>query len=130
MIYVATLDTTESPAVVTFLQNLPDGTDLTQLTPPLVPPTYVQVPAAVAEPTALFMLGWRYDGTNWLPPLAEVNQQALLTKAANALAANHAYLAIPAPTQAQAVAQVAALTRQTNALIRLAAGQLSDTSDT
>lgn len=59
-----------------------------------------------------------------------VNQTALLQASANALATNATYQAIGTPTQAQAVAQVAALTRQVNALIRLAANQLTSTSGT
>lgn len=46
-------------------------------------------------------------------------QYDLHARARQALAANATFLAIPAPTNAQAVAQVKALTRQTNALIRL-----------
>lgn len=47
------------------------------------------------------------------------NTMALQQRAQNALAANGSYLANPSVTQAQAVAQVAALTRQVNAIIRL-----------
>jgi hypothetical protein len=57
------------------------------------------------------------------------NQQSLQSKAKTALTANAAYLA-GNPTTAQAVAQVAALTRQINALIKLQLGQLDDTSGT
>lgn len=49
----------------------------------------------------------------------------LRAKAVGALASNITFLAIASPTQAQAVTQVKALTRQVNALIRLAAGALS-----
>ena len=57
-------------------------------------------------------------------------QSDLHAKARQALAANATYLDIPTPSNAQAVAQVAALTRQTNALIRLLlAGDLLDASD-
>ena len=52
-------------------------------------------------------------------PNAGTNYQALYTKAPAALANNITYLAIPTPSQAQAVAQVAALTRQVNAVIRI-----------
>ena len=61
---------------------------------------------------------------------------ALLTKASNAIAANVTYLAIASPTNAQNLAQIRALTRQTNALMRLVAGmygqhgQLQDAADT
>jgi len=47
---------------------------------------------------------------------------ALLNKASNAVATNVTYLAIASPTNAQTVTQVRALTRQTNALMRLVAG--------
>jgi hypothetical protein len=63
------------------------------------------------------------------PDQATVNQQTLQGKASAALAANTTYLA-GNPTTAQAVAQVAALTRQINALIKLQLGQLDDTSGT
>lgn len=48
-----------------------------------------------------------------------VNRAAIVEQAVAALASNAAYLALPSPTQAQAVAQVAALTRQVNGLARL-----------
>ncbi len=56
----------------------------------------------------------------------------LKAKAVTALAANATYLAIVSPTNAQVVAQVRALTKEVNALIRLADGfaLLRDTSDT
>ena len=52
----------------------------------------------------------------------------LVTAAQTALANNHTFLALPSPTAAQSVAQVQALTRQIDALIRLAVGDLSGTN--
>ena len=51
---------------------------------------------------------------------------ALLAKAAPAIAGNVTYLAVGAPTNAQVAAQVRALTRQVNALMRLTAGMYGD----
>jgi hypothetical protein len=61
---------------------------------------------------------------------AETNRLALIAKAAPALAANATYLALSAPTTAQNTAQIKALTRQVNTLIRLAARALDSTSGT
>lgn len=61
---------------------------------------------------------------------ANANLAALLTKAANAIAANQTFQAIPSPTQAQGLAQIQALTLQVNALIRVVANQLSSQSGT
>jgi hypothetical protein len=55
---------------------------------------------------------------------------SLQQKALNALTSNATYLGIGTPTTAQAVAQVASLTRQVNALIRLQLNLLDSTSGT
>jgi len=60
-------------------------------------------------------------------------QQNLATLAANsqtALQNNSAFLAIGSPSNAQVLAQVRALTRQMNALIRITTKSLQDISDT
>lgn len=53
------------------------------------------------------------------------NQDTLRQQADQALANNATYLGITSPTNAQVVAQVRALTRQVDALIRLAVGDFS-----
>jgi hypothetical protein len=58
------------------------------------------------------------------------NLTALLQKARNALANNAAFLAIPSPTNAQAVAQVQALSKQMDAVVRVVAGLFDSTSGT
>lgn len=55
------------------------------------------------------------------------NEVTLRERAANALQSNRDFLAIATPTNAQAVAQIKALTRQVNGLIRLAVGALDGT---
>ena len=71
-------------------------------------------------------LGSRQVNDADLPP----NLPTLLDRAGQALANNQAFLAIGAPTNAQVVSQVQALTRQVNALVRLQLGQLDSTSGT
>jgi hypothetical protein len=57
------------------------------------------------------------------------NALTLLSRAQAALANNAAYLAIPSPTQAQAITQVGALTRQVDGLIRFALTQFAAIAD-
>ena len=54
----------------------------------------------------------------------------LASKAQAALSANATFLALASPTQAQTLAQVKTLTKECNALIRLALGLLDSTSGT
>ena len=55
------------------------------------------------------------------------NRDTIEEQAGAALDANTAYLAIATPTNAQVAAQVKALTRQNNKIIRLALGRLDGT---
>jgi hypothetical protein len=66
----------------------------------------------------------------WSDPAAGSNFAALQDKARNALASNAVYLAIPTPTQAQAVQQVERLTRQVNGLMRVFLGYVNNLGDT
>lgn len=119
------------------------------LAPRIVPPVYAPyvttLPGVIAEygggPTVIYHAD---DGTltaqqitNAIAGLVaqqaadattQANQATIQAKALAALAANATYLAIATPTQAQAVAQVGALTQQLDAVIRLILGQFSSTS--
>ena len=61
---------------------------------------------------------------------AVTNEKSLMEKAGAAIETNKTFLAITSPTNAQVVAQVKALTRQNNALIRLITKALGDVSGT
>lgn len=61
---------------------------------------------------------------------ARANADTLRSKAQAALAANTAYLALASPSTAQNTAQLKALTRQVQALIRLDLSLLDDVSGT
>jgi hypothetical protein len=58
------------------------------------------------------------------------NAQTLKVRANAAVAANTAFLAVPAPTNVQVLAQVQLLTKQCTALIKLTLSALADTSGT
>lgn len=62
------------------------------------------------------------------PTPQQANASTLQGRASNALATNTAYLALGAPTNAQVVAQVQALTQECSALIRLFLGKLDATN--
>jgi hypothetical protein len=66
---------------------------------------------------------YTYDGTAFTPP--PVPTSALIERKLDAaLDANLAYLALNPPTTAQALAQVGALTRQVNGILRLMRNRL------
>ena len=56
----------------------------------------------------------------------ETNRLILEDRASNAINNNKDFLALSAPTNAQALKQIQALTRQTNAIIRLLVRELDD----
>lgn len=68
----------------------------------------------------------RYAGEITIPPETE-NRDAILDAARQALAANRTYLALNSPTNAQNLAQIRALTRQINGLIRFLLADFSGT---
>lgn len=59
-----------------------------------------------------------------------VNRDTLAAKAQTALNVNAAFLALASPTNPQVLAQVQALTKQFNALIRIDLGLLDSTNGT
>ena len=72
------------------------------------------------------------DEAAWLAQAAaqavtDGNRTTLTDRAATALQANRDFLALAAPTNAQTLAQVKALTRQNTAIIRLLLGLLDGT---
>lgn len=80
---------------------------------------------------ATYSDGSRTD--TWTPAAGSpaANAQTLYGKAAQALANNATYLALPSPSTAQNTAQIKALTRQVNAVLRLlVVGDTSTISDT
>src|SRR5262249_3687142 len=79
----------------------------------------------LAEAVALAN-GYTYPG----PSTAEIVNATISSRAVKAIATNIAYLAIPSPTNAQAVTQVNALTKEVTAIIRLILNQLASTSGT
>jgi hypothetical protein len=62
--------------------------------------------------------------------LAAANEASLRSKIDTALTTNATYLAITSPTNAQNTAQVKALTRQVNGLIKLTLSKLDDVTGT
>ena len=112
-----------NPNVVTAIDHFP-------IPPPPVNPTNnvyaVDATAASPQPQA----GWTYDGTAFAYPPALQNHDQLMSKATAAMTNNQTFLALSAPTTAQAVSQVQALTRQVNALIRLITEALDSTAGT
>lgn len=64
------------------------------------------------------------------PGSVMANRQTLQQRAQAALAANGTYLAIGSPTAGQNAAQVQALTKQCNGIIRLLLGALDSTTGT
>ena len=60
-------------------------------------------------------------------PVEEDNRQAIIAAARTALATNRTYVGLASPSNAQTVAQVKALSRQVNGLIRVLLGDFSGT---
>lgn len=66
----------------------------------------------------------------WETTPEQDNEATLRAQVASALAANATFLALANPTNAQTLAQVQRLTRETSALIRLVVNQLDSTDGT
>jgi hypothetical protein len=65
--------------------------------------------------------------TEHKPGTAEANRLTIEDQARQALVNNRAFLELSPPTNAQVLAQVRALSRQVNGLIRVTLNQLDDT---
>lgn len=61
---------------------------------------------------------------------AQNNAATLQSRMSAAIAANNTYLGLATPTAVQQTAQIARLTKECNALIKMALNQLSDTTGT
>lgn len=75
-------------------------------------------------------VGWTYDGNAFTQPAPVANKDTILGKVSAALTNNQAFLGLSSPTNAQVLAQIQALTRQTNALMRIVSEQLDSTAGT
>ena len=73
--------------------------------------------------------GQLVDTQTFARPVVDVNRDTLHERAAAALTNNADFLALASPTNAQAVAQIKALTRQVNGLIRLGLDRLDSIDD-
>lgn len=62
--------------------------------------------------------GYTAYGTDWKPGSAGFVERDIATKMRNALAVNATYQALAAPTAAQNTAQIQALTRECNGIMR------------
>ena len=102
----------------------------------------VETPRPADTDTTTHDSGWIIDGDHavqtWTPRPWTTDEQAARTESANettirdkattALGTNTTFLGITSPTNAQNAAQIKALTRQVNGLIRLAIRKLDGTT--
>lgn len=114
--------------LVTSTANLPTPPDFG---PIIVDPSTIQVGYNVA-PSPAQITAWQtaVAATTPSPTSPWRVELTLLTNALSAIQNNVTFLAIPSPTQAQALAQVQALTRQIDAIIRVFLGAYDSTSGT
>jgi uncharacterized protein involved in exopolysaccharide biosynthesis len=82
----------------------------------------------MAQVKATYLTSITVDANDNDPAVANLN--TLRSKLQTALTTNTTYLALATPTTAQNTAQIQALSRQMDALIRLIANQLDSTSGT
>jgi hypothetical protein len=108
----------------TFGSLLPPGTTYGWVGPPLESTGAKTITATTDDPTVQAAVD--QAAASFVDYAA--NRATIIGRAQPALNANLAFLAIPNPTAAQASAQITALTRQVNMLIRLAVDDYSLTS--
>lgn len=102
------------------------------------PPALLPAGIAAARPAdgVAVNTGDTFDGVSVTPRVptpnetADANAASLKQKGFAAFASNQTFLAIVSPTQGQTLAQVQSLTKQVNALLKLATGLLQDTNGT
>lgn len=98
------------------------------ITPTQISVTHANVTSANTAAIQSVISAYTLD-PNWQGLQAD-DQSLLLARARQALATNATFLAIASPTTAQVATQAKALSRQVDALIRIAIGDVSSVSDT
>ena len=96
----------------------------------IVTDTTVTLPDGSTVETITYADGSKSVQYTPFPGTPAANLTTIQARAQTALAANATYQAINNPTTNQAVAQVALLTKEVNALLKLALGLLSDVTGT
>lgn len=91
--------------------------------------TYVRSVVRIGDVVSVVWTARLWTADELAAQQANVNGDTIRDRAALALTGNSAFLALATPTNAEAVAQIRALTRQVNGLIRLTIGHLDTITD-
>ena len=122
MTVIAQLDVGQDPQVVLMAWDY--GTS----TPPayMIPPEYVDVTDVSPQPSR----GFTFDGETWAPGIPQQrqgNRQDIENELRRQYAANETFLALDAPTTDEVIAQVGALTLQSQGVIRTSLQEYDET---